>query len=117
MFNPDIAREWLGTPWRHNCQVKGVGVDCINFLEAVAKESGYDIPPIPSHYGRTAIDDGIREYLNQYFIPSHTITTGTILLFQFGGYNNHVAIATSETTMIHASFRHKKVVEHPIDGL
>lgn len=113
------AREWLNTKWHHNQCVKNVGVDCINFLYASGIEAGLTLSPIPEVYGRIAYSDGIKSYLNQHFHLKqyNEIELGDILLFQFSGYNNHVAIATSFNTMIHASASHEKVVEHSIDGI
>lgn len=112
------AREWLGTKWQHNQCKKGLGVDCVNFLYAVAIESGLTIATIPKSYGRLAIGSEISDYLSRHFIlkPNLTIEESNILLFQFSGYNNHVAIATGKDSMIHASASHKKVVEHTIDN-
>lgn len=33
------ARTWKGTPWMHQQAVKGVGADCVAFIEAVALET------------------------------------------------------------------------------
>jgi hypothetical protein len=114
-----VARTWLGTPWQHNQKVKGLGVDCVNFLIEVAKESGLKIEKIPLSYGRTAIDNQIERYLERNFIKKSdlSIEENNILLYRFSGYNNHVAIATSSTTIIHANSKVGKVVEHSIDGV
>lgn len=114
------AREWLYTPWQHNQKTKGLGVDCVNFLAALAHECNYDIPPIPKRYARLAESNEIIDYLNGYFIEKdniYPIGKADILLFKFSGYNTHVGIATSHETMIHASSDHGCVVEHPIDGI
>lgn len=113
----EVARTWIDTPWMHHQRVKGIGVDCVGFLFAVAQESGYDLPPMPKNYNRTAISDDIRNYLNNNLLPTDVLDEGTILLFQYAGYNNHVGIATSKESVIHASSSHKRVVEHPLDGV
>ncbi len=116
----EIARSWLNTPWHHNQNKKGLGVDCVNFLASVAIESGYDIPPIPKKYGRIATSTEIEDYLDVHFIRKNRtkeLNKTDLLLFKYSGYNTHVAIATSENTIIHASLGHGKVIEHPIDGV
>lgn len=112
------ARDWINTPWMHKQSVKGVGVDCVNFLYAVGIEAGLKLSPIPEQYGRIAIADNITQYLCSHFVKKENLVVaeGNILLFKFSGYNNHVGIATSDKTMIHASAHHQKVVEHAIDG-
>jgi len=36
----DVMRSWRGTPFRENHAMKGVGVDCVRFAEAVHRETG-----------------------------------------------------------------------------
>ena len=115
----DNARTWIGTPWRHNQQKKGVGVDCVRFLEAVARESGIVIPALPENYNRIAQNNAMKRYLIQHFerVPHSERRMADVLLFQPNGLNNHIGIATSATTVIHASQRDQKVVEHNLDGI
>lgn len=35
-----IAREWIGTPYRHRACIKGVGADCLGLIIGVWKELG-----------------------------------------------------------------------------
>ena len=114
-----IARTWLGTPWAHNQNVKGIGVDCVNFLSEVAKESGITIEDIPKSYGKISVDNQIKLYLDRNFQYKNNleIKANNIILYAFSGYNNHVAVATSGTTIIHENSKVGKVVEHQIDGI
>lgn len=113
------AREWIGTEWHHNQRQKGIAVDCVNFLSEVAKESGLEIEEIPEEYGRVATENKIELYLDRNFLKksSDIIERNDIILYSFFGLNNHVAIASSETTIIHASQKEGRVVEHTIDGI
>jgi cell wall-associated NlpC family hydrolase len=111
----DNARQWLGTPWKHNQQALGLGVDCIQL--AIATFAALDIytGEIVNYY-RVPKGNSLLDYLDS--LPNtnriEKIQPGTILLFKVGGIPHHVAIATSETTMIHACQRAGKVVEHSI---
>ena len=113
------AREWLGTPWKHNRQDKYRGVDCINFLWAVGITAGLELEPIPEEYARTEKDNEIGQYLDRHFAKTTqaNLHQGCILLMRFSGFYSHVALATSKCTIIHASLRHNKVVEHQLDGI
>ena len=114
------ARLWLGTPWEHNQNKQGIAVDCVNFLWLVAKESGLDIEPIPSSYARVARGSTtLEDYLNRNFKYKEDgiIEKNNIILYNFYGYYKHVAIATSDSSIIHACYREGKVVEHGIDGV
>jgi hypothetical protein len=114
-----ISREWLNTPWQHNQKIKHIGVDCVNFLEAIAEESNLKIEKIPKIYGKTATNNEIELFLNRNFKKKITIDIEptNIILYSFSGYNNHVALATSSITIIHANSKVGKVVEHQIDGI
>jgi len=47
------ARSWLGTPWVHQHQTKGVAVDCAQHLIAVAQACGFVSPVLKvQDYGR-----------------------------------------------------------------
>lgn len=108
------ARSWIGTPWMHNQQLKGIGVDCIRFLEAVAIESGLTIEPLPKHYCKTPTGNAFKDYLDRNFIKTGTIELGTILLFEVKGICTHVGIATNNDRFIHAGTT--GVIEMSLNG-
>lgn len=113
-----IARSWLGTEWRHNQRTKGVGVDCICFLEEVAKEAGIDIEPLPTKYNRTAYGNTFIDYLDRNFTRvDRPPDKGDVILFSSNGLFTHVGICTGSNQVIHASQKDGKVVEHSINGI
>lgn len=119
------AREWLGTPWQHNQQCKGYGVDCIRFIEAIASEAGFPVGEIPSNYSRSASETGLLDHLNRHAIAlplnEDAIGEDEILVFKFGGVPHHLGFSTQlpdgRVGMIHASSRDRKVVEHGLDDV
>ncbi|MGL6339820.1 MAG: NlpC/P60 family protein [Waterburya sp.] len=108
------ARDWLGTPWRHNQRAKGVGVDCVQFAIASVEALGVDVGSQFNYY-RIPQGNSLKDYLDR--LPNLRITSeiskGNLLLFRIAGVPHHIAIATSPTTMIHAS-NNLGVVEHSI---
>lgn len=58
------ARTWLGTPWKHNQCLKGIGCDCVNFPHAVYRTSGIAMPDL-FNYSRTPKGERILDYLDQ----------------------------------------------------
>lgn len=46
----DAARTWKGTRFRHQGNLKGIGVDCCNFVSEVAREAGVVGLEIPKNY-------------------------------------------------------------------
>lgn len=46
----DAARTWRGTRFQHQGNLKGIGVDCCNFVCEVAREAGVQGLEIPKNY-------------------------------------------------------------------
>lgn len=128
----DVAREYLGTPWKHQAALKGVGIDCVNLLACVAYECGLgDARPLARNeefraYGREPLPDvlfaGCDEYLDR--IPLSDATLADILLMRVprGAYPQHFALVSrldeegKPYYMIHAtSAAPRRVVENRID--
>jgi cell wall-associated NlpC family hydrolase len=115
----EIARSWLGTKWQHDQQVKGIGVDCVNFLMAVATEYGCDLPAIPKNYDRMSRNNEIVDYIADNFdiIPKQSMNTTDIAIFKVSGYSTHVGIITEPYKLIHACNKTGYVIEHNLDGV
>lgn len=112
----EIAREWLGTKWVHHQSKKNIACDCVGFLLGVAREANLGLPDIPKPYPRLPKENAIQKYLETNFNRTDkVIKKNRILLLHFNGIYCHVAIATSNNTMIHADSTKRKVVEHIID--
>ena len=45
-----IARDWIGTPYRHQASVKGAGCDCLGLVRGVWREMHGDEPEVPPAY-------------------------------------------------------------------
>jgi cell wall-associated NlpC family hydrolase len=114
-----IARSWLGTKWQHDQQIKEVGVDCVNFLMAVALEYGCDLPPIPKNYNRISRNNEIIDYIDANFdiVPIQSMNRTDIAVFKISGYSTHVGIITAPYRIIHSDNRVGKVIEHNLDGV
>lgn len=114
-----IARSWLGTKWQHDQQVKGIGVDCVNFLMAVAIEYGCELPPIPKNYDRMSRNNEIVDYIADNFdeIPKQSMDSTDIAIFKVSGYSTHVGIITAPYQIIHACNKTGSVIEHNLDGV
>ena len=100
------AREYLGTPWKHNQSLKGVGIDCVQFGRVVAESVG--IPQfVYENYGRSPTNTSLLDVFDSHpnFKRSDPFDKGDILILRISGIPHHVAIATSKDTMIHADMR------------
>lgn len=107
------ARRWKGTPWHHNQKCRGVGVDCVRFIEGVFKDGlGIEFGNI-GNYARMPEGDSLLSFMKGLDclteIPLTEISRGDLLLFRLGKIPYHVGISNGQG-MIHAD-SHFGVVE------
>lgn len=104
------AREWIGTPYRHQASVKSVGCDCLGLVRGVWRACIGEEPEKPAPYAPDWAEARGEETLAQaafrHLVPiaKDAIDAGDVLLFRWraGFVAKHVAIATSPASMIHA---------------
>lgn len=96
------ARSWIGTPWRHQAAIKGVGADCVGFVRGVAEPFVGKVP-IAMDYTTTwqlyrAEPRMFREFAARCEeVPLDQINPGDILLFGFGkGPAHHCGYAAPQ---------------------
>lgn len=102
------AREYLGTPFRHQGRVRGSGVDCVGLLVGVAQQLGIAVADRTNYNGirepgeiTAALEDNCRE------VPIHDAQPGDVVVFWLrrpSGPDEHVAILTDHG-IIHARQR------------
>lgn len=104
------TRRWIGTPYRHQADVLGVGVDCAMIMVRIFTALEMipdDIDPRPYspdwHLHRS--DEKYLGWVERYAVKVDDPQPGDIALFQFGRCLSHGGIVdqiTPEITMIHA---------------
>ena len=104
------ARDWLGTPYRHQGSLKGIGTDCLGLVRGVWREVMGDEPEAPPAYapgwaeegGLEAKADAARRHLVE--IPCAEYRAGDVLLFRWRDHlpAKHAGIAVSQRAMVHA---------------
>ena len=116
------ARDWIGTPYRHQHSVKGSGTDCLGLIRGVYREMVGPEPETPPNYSPSWGEGDRREVLltaaQRYLVvvddwSSDTVAPGDILIFRMkrGGIAKHCGIVTSSTHMIHAYQGADRVME------
>jgi len=105
------ARAWIGTPYRHQASLQGVGCDCLGLLRGVWRGVYGAEPERPPGYARDWAEAGgnepllsaARRHLTE--IPVDAATAGDVLVFRYrpSASAKHVAILATPTTMIHAA--------------
>jgi NlpC/P60 family putative phage cell wall peptidase len=120
------ARGWIGTPYRHQCSVRGQGTDCLGLLRGVWREVLGQEPEAPPVYtadwsevsGEERLWHAAERHLQQVDIDPNS--GGDILLFrmQARAVAKHLAILGTDNpkmpTIIHAYSR-VGVVETPLN--
>ena len=104
------ARGWLGTPYRHQASLKGVGTDCLGLVRGVWREVLGDEPERPPAYapgwaelgGGEAMAEAARRHLVE--MPCTEYRGGDVLLFRWRPHlpAKHAGIAVSCGAMVHA---------------
>lgn len=92
--------EWLGTPFRHHCGVKGLGCDCIHFGKRIYEELGLLIDTVIPNYPKDWHLHNTRELLKEELIKNLNVEkvglfdliNGDIILSHFGKAASHVGI-------------------------
>jgi NlpC/P60 family putative phage cell wall peptidase len=104
------ARSWIGTPYRHQASLKGVGCDCLGLVRGIWRAFYGDEPERAGAYtpdwaeasGMEQLADAALRHLVP--IDRAQFAPGDVLLFRWrlGLPAKHAAIATSADTMVHA---------------
>ncbi len=115
------ARGWIGTPYRHQAALKGVGCDCLGLLVGVWREFGGEangrrdavlpgrtilLPPYTPDWAeamaRETFAEGLRAHLEE--IEVSAAREGDLVLFRWRAHlpAKHAAILTAPGRMVHA---------------
>jgi len=115
------ALGWLGTPYRHQASLKGVGCDCLGLVRGVWRElNGNEPLPLP-RYSRDWGETGSREPLAEAArwvmleLPVADVVPGALILFRMraGAVAKHCGIVTALDHFVHA-YERTGVIEEPL---
>src|SRR6476661_8733801 len=104
------ARAWIGTPYRHQASLKGVGCDCLGLVRGVWRAVyGAEPDPLPP-YSRDWAEASRREEFasaagrHMIEVSGEDYQPGDVLLFRWrdGFAAKHAAIAVAPDRMVHA---------------
>lgn len=114
----EIARGWLGTPYRHQASTKGAGADCLGLVRGVWREALGPEPEVPPAYTADWGEAGQTEVLwraaERHMVRKDNgaaLAPGDIVLFRMrdGAVAKHLGIVgriAPAATVIHAYLRH-----------
>lgn len=104
------ARSWVGTPFRHQSRIKGLGVDCVGLLVGIGEALGVEVHD-QTGYGRQPYGGQLQATLAG-MVRVTEAQPGDVLLITFDLDPQHTAVLTDRDTIIHAYERVGKCVEH-----
>ena len=101
------AMGWVGTPYAHNCAIKGVGVDCGRILAEVYHEAGLieyrpDFGQYDANWMKHRSDDLYLEWLRKYADEVELAKIGDVIVWLFVRTYSHGAILIGEEKIVHA---------------
>ncbi|BBF93532.1 NlpC/P60 family protein [Blastochloris tepida] len=104
------ARRWIGTPYRHQASVIGVGCDCLGLVRGVWRELYGSEPEIAPAYtpdwAEAAGREALAEAAGRHLVPRalDDAQPGDVLIFRWraGLPAKHAAILTEPARMVHA---------------
>ncbi len=85
-----VARSWLGTPYHHHAQIKGVGTDCAHLLIGTYAEAGlienfdpgYYAPQFFLHSKEERFLGWVQKFSRE--IPGSEAKVGDIVIYKLG---------------------------------
>ena len=104
------ARAWIGTPYRHQASLKGVGCDCLGLVRgvwrAVVGPEPEAAPPYAPDWAEAGRDELLAAAALRHLVAvaPDDIAAGDVLLFRWraGLAAKHAAIVTTQGRMVHA---------------
>jgi NlpC/P60 family putative phage cell wall peptidase len=105
------ARRWIGTPYRHQASLRGVGCDCLGLVRGVWREViGAEAERPPAYtpdwaeaLQRDTLLIAARTHMREVAVEA--ARPGDVLLFRLrpGAMAKHLAILTEADAMLHAA--------------
>lgn len=118
------ARAWIGTPYVHQCSVRGAGTDCLGLVRGIWREFLGDEPePMPAYtpdWGEGGGAELLLAGAGRLLKPVAEEQPGDVLVFRMrvGAIAKHMGILAQTgvgASFVHAYDRHG-VVESPLSA-
>ena len=112
------ARGMIGTPFRHQGRLPGVGLDCAGLVVCALRHVGIEVPDVAG-YGRLPRHNLFLGQVeaNCTRIPHADASAGDLLMFRWTSEPQHVAIYAGGGSIVHAYQAARGVVEHDLDDI
>ncbi|MDU9003886.1 NlpC/P60 family protein [Sedimentitalea todarodis] len=122
----EIARSWLGTPYRHQAACRGAGTDCLGLVRGVWRDVMGSEPEVAPAYsmdwsepqGQERLWQAASSHLSEQPHVTDGLSAGDVILFRMrtGAVAKHLGIVSvvgASPAFIHA-YEKYGVVESPL---
>jgi NlpC/P60 family putative phage cell wall peptidase len=104
------ARAWIGTPYRHQASLKGVGCDCLGLVRGIWRNvvgaEPERAPPYAPDWAEASGVESLAEAATRHLVPIQcdAFGPGDVVLFRWRAHlpAKHAAIVTTDGLMVHA---------------
>jgi NlpC/P60 family putative phage cell wall peptidase len=104
------ARAWIGTPYRHQASLKGVGCDCLGLVRgmwrALLGDEPEPVPPYSRDWAEAIGEETLARAARTHMVEIALVdfAPGDVLLFRYAPRYpaKHAAIVTAPALMVHA---------------
>lgn len=114
------ARKWIGTPYRHQGSLRGVGADCLGLLRGIWREIYGSEPEAPGPYSIDWAEKGgedrfLEAAIKHFMATDKAPLPGHLILFRWNAnaLAKHAGVMAGADTFIH-SYSGIGVVESPL---
>lgn len=115
----EVLRTQLGVKWQHQGRLPGVALDCAGLVVWAARECGVPAADLVT-YERRPDANVLLAYIEKSglsMVSKSNLEIGDLLVMQYDGNPQHLAVVTDITpdghiSIIHAAALARKVVEH-----
>lgn len=109
------CRSYIGTPFKHQARLPGVGIDCAGVIICAGKELGVDFQDLTNYSRKPRSQDIIDKLYSSGFtdVLKEDVKVGDIGLVAYEGNVQHIVIITElEPIYILHAVNDKAVIEH-----
>jgi NlpC/P60 family putative phage cell wall peptidase len=117
------TRAWIGTPYRHQASVKGVGCDCLGLVRGVWRalygSEAEAVPAYSSDWGQASGEETMLLAARRHLVEvdRDRLEPGNVVVFRMHGraIAKHAGILTGKGRFAHA-YQPMRVTENWLDG-
>jgi NlpC/P60 family putative phage cell wall peptidase len=115
----DLAKQWLGTPYRHQGATKDVGCDCLGLVRGIWRElygaEPEKVEPYTLDWAEAGGEEKLLRAASRHFQAAQQLSLGCLIAFRWRTDlpAKHLGIYVGNHRFIHA-YERKSVVASPL---